>query len=428
MSLTPDEGKVELNKLINSNKIKYLNNFITLPNDSHRYRYNPNKELSKILFKNFQSYYIKDMSQRLDRKTTIPKQLTSSLEAGLKHDYDVYFDRYWVNRDKFWEFRDEYDELQEREENPVNVELHIIAEIKEVYQNNEIKFKDAFLPQKTVFGGMEGVKLYLKKVVINSVYAWEESAAEIQHIFLNKLYIQKARKNLSTDIRNIKMYGGIFNYSGYGLEVQHGKIPNACVPQYIYKLYNNEEETNPRKRLKKLTLDKIVEELGMISITDGCDTEQIKRFCEKHKITYYALNYKYKTFDTNNHMNYNSNLPRLVFMCAENHLYPIEDEDARVSLFKTYSNVGGKIKKYKTQQHFENDKLKINSKTKTFLHLEDMNFYALYEHVMSQKEYDTTNSIFRIILTVPGSCHNTFYTELQKKTIHNGKVRISTNN
>ena len=64
-------------------------------------------------------------------------------------------------------------------------------------------------------------------------------------------------------------------------------------------------------------MDKIVEELGMESITDGCNTEQVKRFCEIRKIAYYALNYKCKTFDTNNHMNYHSNLPRLVFMCAE---------------------------------------------------------------------------------------------------------------
>ena len=50
---------------------------------------------------------------------------------------------------------------------------------------------------------MQGVKLYLKKVIIDSVYAWEASATEIQHIFLNKLYIQKAKQNLSTDIKHI---------------------------------------------------------------------------------------------------------------------------------------------------------------------------------------------------------------------------------
>ena len=93
-------------------------------------------------------------------------------------------------------------------------------------------------------------------------------------------------------------------------------------------------------------------------------------------------------------------------MCAENHLYPIEDEDARVSIFKTCSNIGGQINKYKTPQHFENDTLKLNSTTKTFIHVEDMNCYALYEHVRSQKVSDAN---CRIVLTVSGSCHDTFY-------------------
>ena len=47
------------------------------------------------------------------------------------------------------------------------------------------------------------------------------------------------------------MYGTVFNYLGYGLKAQQGEIPNACVPQYLYNLYNNDNETNPRKRLKK---------------------------------------------------------------------------------------------------------------------------------------------------------------------------------
>ena len=50
------------------------------------------------------------------------------------------------------------------------------------------------------------------------------------------------------------MYGTVFNYLGYGLQARQGKIPNACVPQYIHKLYNNEEETNPRKRLTKINI------------------------------------------------------------------------------------------------------------------------------------------------------------------------------
>ena len=68
MSLTADQAKFELNKLIDTNIIQRLNNFIALPNDTHRYRYNPLKELSKLLFEKFSSYYIKDMSKRLNNK------------------------------------------------------------------------------------------------------------------------------------------------------------------------------------------------------------------------------------------------------------------------------------------------------------------------------------------------------------------------
>ena len=69
MSLTADQAKLELNKLIETNIIQRLNNYIiALPNGTHRYRYNPNKELSKILFQFFSSYYIKDMSKRLNKK------------------------------------------------------------------------------------------------------------------------------------------------------------------------------------------------------------------------------------------------------------------------------------------------------------------------------------------------------------------------
>ena len=191
MSLA-DQAKTQINTLINTNIIQRLNNFIALPNDSHRYRYNPSKQLSKILFKNISSYYIKDMSKRLNKKPTVTKPLTSSLETDLKHDWDARDGRYWVNKDKFWEFQVEYDELQERQQNPVTVELHIIVEVREVF-NGAIKNKDAFLPQKTVYGGMQGVKLYLKKVIIDSVYAWEASATEIQHIFPNTLHLQKNR-------------------------------------------------------------------------------------------------------------------------------------------------------------------------------------------------------------------------------------------
>ena len=90
----------------------------------------------------------------------------------------------------------------------------------------------------------------------------------------------------------------------------------------------------------------------MNSIDDGCSIEQIAIFCEIHKITYYALNYQYKLFETNNDKNYNSNLPRLVFVCANNHLYPIDDNEKRETIFKQCSVISGKISKYMAKQKF----------------------------------------------------------------------------
>ena len=55
------------------------------------------------------------------------------------------------------------------------------------------------------------------------------------------------------------MYRAIFNYMGFGLQALLGKTPDACVPEYILKTYINPEETNPRKRLTKVNMDKILE-------------------------------------------------------------------------------------------------------------------------------------------------------------------------
>ena len=87
------------------------------------------------------------MSKSSDRQTKVVNILTSNLETDLKHDWDEYDERYWVNKDKFWEFRDEYDELQDGQQNPVSVGLHIIVGIKEVF-NGAMKNKDAFLQMK----------------------------------------------------------------------------------------------------------------------------------------------------------------------------------------------------------------------------------------------------------------------------------------
>ena len=95
----------------------------------------------------------------------------------------------------------------------------------------------------------------------------------------------------------------------------------------------------------------MVTELNMAKIDEGCSIAQIANFCMLHKITYYALNYKYKLFETNNDVGYHSNLPRLVFMCANNHLYPIDDNEKRETIFKKCSIIGGGMKNTRHNKH-----------------------------------------------------------------------------
>ena len=46
-NLTADQAKLQLDKLIETFIIiQHSNNFITLPNDTRKYRYDPSKELS----------------------------------------------------------------------------------------------------------------------------------------------------------------------------------------------------------------------------------------------------------------------------------------------------------------------------------------------------------------------------------------------
>ena len=85
--------------------------------------------------------------------------------------------------------------------------------------------------------------------------------------------------------------------------------------------YNNKDETNPRKKIARPTMSKLLNELSMSSIDEGCSCSQVIHFCSLHKIVYYILDFRYKLFESNNHMKYRTDLPRLVFMCAIGHMY-----------------------------------------------------------------------------------------------------------
>ena len=127
--------------------------------------------------------------------------------------------------------------------------------MKDISKNVE-KTEQIWIPRTTVYGGISGVNLFIKHNIISMVYGYEDSNNEILSMSLIKLYIGKLKQH-ETHFKDIKMYGTLCNYNGFGLDAIKGEIANACVPEYLYKLYNNPDETNPRKRLSKLTMDKI---------------------------------------------------------------------------------------------------------------------------------------------------------------------------
>ena len=186
--------------------------------------------------------------------------------------------RTWVKTERFPEFRSEYQELQDSAplSSEVRVEFELILNLNKLVPqvlnkaNQRLTGKQAapkltgkyirtpeerksWFPVTNIMGGMQGVKLYIKNAVTNSVFRWEDSQYEIESIGLTRLYVSKQKQRVSVDFRDIKMYSGIFNYMGYGLLAMKNEIKNTCVPTYMFKLLNNPEETNPRKRLKKLT-------------------------------------------------------------------------------------------------------------------------------------------------------------------------------
>ena len=102
---------------------------------------------------------------------------------------------------------------------------------------------------------MKGAKLYIKHKLTELIIKFEDSNYTIQAIYLNRLYIHNKRQPIQTNFREIKMYGTLFNYSGYGLKAMNNKLPNTCVPEFLYNYYNNENGENPRKR-SKITKEK----------------------------------------------------------------------------------------------------------------------------------------------------------------------------
>ena len=126
--------------------------------------------------------------------------------------FEQYIDRTWVYEDKFPEFQNDYDESQEN--SSLNKSSRVQFSVKTTYRDphdpdeKEIT-KSVFIPETTVYGGTNGVKLFLKNKVMESIYRWEDSSKEILSMEMQNMYINDKSVIKDYSFRNIKMYGTI---------------------------------------------------------------------------------------------------------------------------------------------------------------------------------------------------------------------------
>ncbi len=172
-----------------------------------------------------------------------------------------------------------------------------------------------------------------------------------------------------------------------------------------------------KNKIKKITKEKLLKELNMNTIDEGCSVEQVIQFCEIHKITYYILDFKYQLFETNKDKKYNSNLPTLVFVCANNHMYPIEDTEKRETIFKSYASIDGKLNKLH----------KLNK-------LQEESNKTIHTHHYATNIFETLSTVSNLdgaqknITLQHGACNDIFYNEVRKGNVHNSNIKISHGN
>ena len=144
------------------------------------------------------------------------------------------------------------------------------------------------------------------------------------------------------------------------------------------------------------------------------------------------MNFKYKLFETNSNPKNNRHHKPLVFLCANNHLYPVEKEEERHTIFKRYaSSIGGGIKKLNNKKKDEEIKTDINMITAGKVINEDGT--VTEEHFSDNKLIDDlreieVGGIRRLVFTELGSIHRLFYSEIEKGNIYNLRVKTSIGN
>ena len=153
--------EVQIKYLLDNQLIERISNKKLNINGKGRL-YNQDKPPSKILTKAVGSLYKKQFPQESKPKRRIRNvkdKPAGSADVHLKYDEPNDHDVQQVNQDRFSDFMNDYGALQNKQTNPLSVELKFRVETQK--PNMAVEISEMFIRQETVYGGLPGLKLYI---------------------------------------------------------------------------------------------------------------------------------------------------------------------------------------------------------------------------------------------------------------------------
>ncbi|KAJ3120322.1 hypothetical protein HK100_012846 [Physocladia obscura] len=120
-----------------------------------------------------------------------------------------------------------------------------------------------------------------------------------------------------------RMFGTVLNYRHLNLEPNFTN-ENICVYQHLIDTYS--------KLIKGVTFDGLKGIFEEGEIDTGVTTNQVVRFCEKYGISLYAMDLEFEIFCRHVPKVRNHHVPCLIYIVANNHMYPVLEEELRRSI------------------------------------------------------------------------------------------------
>jgi len=236
-------------------------------------------------------------------------------------------------------------------------------------------------------------------------------------VVVQAFYVDTIRDTDWEDVKTVKMFGcSSLNLSSPAIGAIHdGQDTNDCVPRAIHE--------HLKQVIKKITIEDVLERLNtsvkyhddnlLSTILSGYDSEQVMRVFTYYNIPCYALDHRRKCFLNNLEMltHVDHHFKSFVYMCWNQHMYTIENDEIRRSIFRS------------------ENKMKIGSKVscKTSKTVEEIPM-VLYEgkDIKKLKEALTNAeepSHFICSYSKVNVVNQLFFDELQKGTIHDDQPK-----